>query len=482
MTRAGRRGPTWAIWTVLAALPVIVLSIVLSIVFARLDLPSNRNGASADAGRRPTGYPQFVSVQPLPAMEMGAEMCAWFPVHSAVAQGGPFDSAQDGERQSNREQSRTASSPARLAFALQQDRTARAAADARQSVVLERPPVRVIRDPHPTFSAVAVDPTNNEIIVQDENLFQILVYDRMTNTPPRATMSEPKRVIGGHETKVEFNCGLYIDPKTGDIYSVNNDTIDTMTVFSRNARGNAHPDRELSTPHGTYGIAVDEAAQELFLTVQHENEVIVYRKMAQGEEEPLRTLRGPRAKLADPHGIGLDTKNNWMFVANYGNAKQRRVPGSGTFEPPAITIYPIRAAGDTPPLRTIQGPNTQLNWPAHIFVDEVHGEILVANDGTDSILVFRVTDSGNVAPTRVLRGPKTQIKNPTGVYVDRVNNELVVANMGNHRATVYPRAAQGDTPPLRTIRAAPEGTPALQIGNPGAVAYDSKRDEILVPN
>ena len=353
---------------------------------------------------------------------------------------------------------------------------------ARQSVVLDRPPVRVIRDPHPTFSAVAVDPVNNEIVVQDENLFQIMVYDRMTNTPPRAALSEPKRVISGHETKVEFNCGLYIDPTTGDIYSVNNDTLDTLTVFSRNAKGNAHPSRELETPHGTYGIAVDERAQELFLTVQHENAVIVYRKMAQGDEDPVRTLRGPRAKLADPHGLGLDTKNGWIFVANYGNARNQRVAGSGTFQPPSIAVFPIRAAGDTPTLRTIEGPNTQLNWPAHIFVDEEHGEIFVANDGTDSILVFRVTDSGNVAPTRVLRGPKSQIKNPTGVYVDKVNNELVVANMGNHRATVYPRTAQGDTPPLRTIRAAPEGTPALQIGNPGAVAYDTKREQILVPN
>jgi DNA-binding beta-propeller fold protein YncE len=255
-----------------------------------------------------------------------------------------------------------------------------------------------------------------------------------------------------------------------------------MTVFSRNARGNTHPSRELETPHGTYGIAVDEGAQELFLTVQHENAVIVYRKMAQGDEDALRTLRGPRAKLADPHGLGLDTKNGWIFVANYGNARNGRVAGSGTFQPPSIAVFPIRAAGDTPPLRTIEGANTQLNWPAHIFVDEERGEIFVANDGTDSILIFRVTDSGNVAPTRVLRGPKTQIKNPTGVFVDKVNNELVVANMGNHRATVYPRTAQGDTPPLRTIRAAPEGTPALQIGNPGAVAYDSKREQILVPN
>ena len=90
--------------------------------------------------------------------------------------------------------------------------------------------------------------------------------------------------------------------------------------------------------------------------------------------------------------------------------------------------------------------------------------------------MFRVTDSGNVTPTRVLKGPKTQIRNPTGIYVDTVNNELVVANMGNHRATVYPRAAQGDTPPIRIIRTAADGTPALQIGNPGAELSGSSAD------
>jgi len=465
MTRSDQRRRNGAVGTALAGLLVLVLSILLT----GMDRSSSGSGEPNSAGRRPTGYPQFVSVQPLPPLEMEAEMCEYVP----------------------------ASSPARLAFALQQDRTAPAAAGARQSVVLERPPARVIRDPHPTFSAVAVDPINNEIGVQDENLFQIVAYDRMTNTPPRATMSEPKRVIGGHETKIEFNCGLYIDPKTGDIYSVNNDTIDTLTIFSRNARGNVHPDRELETPHRTYGIAVDEASEELFLTVQHPPMVVVYHKYAKGDDQPVRVLRGNRTGLEDAHGLSLDTKNGWMFVANYGNAaayedgggnslagggSARIAPGSGKYEPPSITVHPIKASGDTPPLRTIKGPNTQLNWPAHIFVDEEHGELFVTNDGTDSILVFRVTDSGNVAPTRVLRGPKTQIKNPTGVYVDKVNDEVVVANMGNHRATVYPRAAQGDTPPLRTIRAAPEGTPALQIGNPGAVAYDSKRDEILVPN
>jgi hypothetical protein len=74
------------------------------------------------------------------------------------------------------------------------------------------------------------------------------------------------------------------------------------------------------------------------------------------------------------------------------------------------------------------------------------------------------------------------VKNPTGVFVDVKNDELWVTNFGNHTATVYRRSASGDTPPLRVIRSAPAGKSALMIGNPGAIAYDTKREEILVPN
>ncbi len=68
------------------------------------------------------------------------------------------------------------------------------------------------------------------------------------------------------------------------------------------------------------------------------------------------------------------------------------------------------------------------------------------------------------------------------MFVDLKNGELWVSNMGNHSATVYPLSANGDVAPLRTIRSAPLGKLALAIGNPGAVGYDSKREEILVPN
>ena len=99
-----------------------------------------------------------------------------------------------------------------------------------------------------------------------------------------------------------------------------------------------------------------------------------------------------------------------------------------------------------------------------------------------SILVFDANARGDVAPKRVLKGPKTKLANPTSVALDRKNGELWVTNFGAHSATAYPIAAAGDVAPLRTIRAAPVTAPSLMIGNPGALTYDSKRQEILVPN
>ena len=245
----------------------------------------------------------------------------------------------------------------------------------------KRDALRVIRDPYPSLSSVAVDVIRNEVVATDENLFQILVYDCLDNTPPTAAMTEPKRVIAGLKTQVEFQCGLYIDQRSGDIYGVNNDTKDKLVIFSRSAEGDVPPDRWLHTPHGTFGIAVDEEKDELFLTVQHDSAVVVYRKMGAGEELPLRLLQGDRTRLADPHGIALDPKNKLIFVANFGSAhsvaqpEQRAgtpvgkpnwprgpLPGTGRFLPPSITVYAADARGDTAPIRIIEGPNTQLSW------------------------------------------------------------------------------------------------------------------------
>src|SRR3990172_8018343 len=99
------------------------------------------------------------------------------------------------------------------------------------------------------------------------------------------------------------------------------------------------------------------------------------------------------------------------------------VPGSGRFLPPSITVYRLDASGDTPPLRVLQGPKTRLNWATGIAIDPDRGELYVANDMGDEILIFNAAASGDVAPKRSLKGPKTLIKNPTRLFLHFANHE-----------------------------------------------------------
>lgn len=287
------------------------------------------------------------------------------------------------------------------------------------------------------------------------------VYDRLTDTPPAAQFSEPKRMLRGHNTRLEFNCSLYVDPKTGDVYSVNNDMVDHMVVFPRNAEGDVAPMRKLHTPHRTFGIAVDEEAQELFLTVQHPPQVVVYHKTAKDEDEPIRTLEGRRTQLEDAHGIAIDTKNNWMFVANHGNFIDPQAPGTGKFEPPSITVYPLKASGDTPPLRIIEGPRTQLNWPALLYFDQEREELYVANDqirmyppkgwivatqpGRSDVEeppgvfvgVWSIHDNGDVPARWKLGGPKSTLQKPRGVVLNPKHKEIIIADMRLNSVLTY---------------------------------------------
>ena len=260
------------------------------------------------------------------------------------------------------------------------------------------------------------------------------------------------------------------------------DTGDKVVVFPRDANGNVKPARILATPHRGFSLAVDEEKQELYVGVQYPPEVAVYRKSASGRDKPLRSLQGESTRLSDVHGIAIDPKNKLLFVNNWGHISDYRTSGTGRFEEPSITVYPMGADGDTVPLRVIQGPRTQLNWAAQMTIDTDSGDIYVANDIGHSVLVFKGTDQGNVAPARVIKGDRTGILNPSGIFVDSKHKELWVSNFGNHSAVVYPLNANGNVVPLRTIRSAPVGKKSLKFGKVEAVVYDSKRDELLVPN
>jgi len=294
-----------------------------------------------------------------------------------------------------------------------------------------------------------------------------------------------------------------MDPEHRELFTVNNDVEDRLVVFGYDARGNVRPKRLLYVPHQSWGIALAKKRDEIALSVQTPNMYVVFRREAKNFDVPVRSVRGPKTAMADPHGIYFDETHNEVFVANHGNfrpgelitsytaydareSRQERTGNQfsetarGRYLPSSVTVYDGDAKGDVAPIRTISGPQSQIDWPMGVAVDEVNNELIVANNGDNSVLIFQRTVTCDVAPKRVIRGPLTGIKGPMGVAIAK--DEIWVANFGDHTALVFSRLALGNVAPRRIVRNAPAGTATSGFGNPYAVTYDTKRQEVLVPN
>lgn len=261
------------------------------------------SGRKTEAAQVSKPVGQLVSVEPLSVVE--GEVCLPAGASASLFQLAAF------------QQEPAATSQARAASGVP--------SSAVKAEVANRPPARILKDTHPSYSAVAVDVAHNEVILGAENILSLMIHDRTQNTPPRA-LSEPKRIIHGLNTELEYVCGVYVDPASGDVYAINNDTLNKLTVFSRQAKGNAVPDRSLEVPMSAFGIAVDEKDQELLLTVEDDSAVSTFRKTANGAESPIRLLQGDRTLLAWPHGITHDPKTDLIYVSNWGSRSKKAAP------------------------------------------------------------------------------------------------------------------------------------------------------------
>ncbi len=365
------------------------------------------------------------------------------------------------------------------------------------------PPVRMVVDPYPSFNGVVVDATTDLVLMSDTNRKSLLVYDRLAGSATSPAPASPRRQIMGPDTGVGFVAGVAMDPVHRELFTVNNDVEDRLVAFDYDDRGNVKPKRLLYVPHQSWGIAFAPKRDVLALSVQTPNMFVVFKRDAKKFDAPLRSVRGPKTQMADPHGIYFDETHNEVVVANHGNfrpgelitsytaydareSRQERAGNQfnenarGRFLASSITVFDGDAKGDAAPLRVVQGPLSQIDWPMGVAVDELNNEIIVANNGDNSVLVFPRTASGDVPPTRVLRGPLTGIKGPIGVAIAK--GEIWIANFGDHSAVVFPRLAAGNVRPRRIVRNAPAGKDTSGFGNPYAVAYDTRRQEVLVPN
>src|SRR5437870_1832528 len=250
----------------------------------------------------------------------------------------------------------------------------------------DQAPLRQVRDRFPVFADVAVDPDSNIVAVTDENLFSLRTYDRDLVS---SDVADPRTVVTGNRSRVDFVCGIALDPVNKEMYTVKNDTAADMLVFKYGASGNVPASRSLRpAPVSTWGVALDLKNDEVAVTVEQTNKVAVFRRLAEGEEKPLRVIQGPDTGLADPHGIFVDPDNNEIFVANHDSYHE-----ADTNQDEYSDVQGQLARG----IANVSVPTTprQPRTSGGKFVDT-------------SVTVHSRTAQNNAAPVRVIHGPKTE--------------------------------------------------------------------------
>jgi len=176
----------------------------------------------------------------------------------------------------------------------------------------------------------------------------------------------------------------------------------------------------------------------------------------------IRDVGGDSAALpAAPFAAGPTYR---LYVANAGSN--------------SVSAYQTSASGNTAPVATISGANTQLKNPWQISED-ANCDLYVQNQGpSGSILVFAHGASGNVAPIRVIAGSLTGLS--TSLYaasVDKTTAKIfAIAQVagedgGTSELLRFAPNASGDEAP----GAASQGT----LSSAWQLAFDSTGKNII---
>jgi hypothetical protein len=169
-------------------------------------------------------------------------------------------------------------------------------------------------------------------------------------------------------------------------------------------------------------VAVDEVNGEYY--VPEGGEVLVFSRDANGDVAPSRVLSGPNTGFTAARAIAIDTTRNLLIVVGRGL-------NGGT----QISIFDRKAAGDAKPLRVITG----LAGSQNVTVDPERGLVFVVQLGVNTgyVGVWSVDDSGNAPPRYVIGGPHGTLIDPRGVVLDRKNRTVLVSDKQLNAVLTY---------------------------------------------
>jgi hypothetical protein len=229
---------------------------------------------------------------------------------------------------------------------------------------------------------MAYDPVRDEILVPQFFAFAILTFrgDATGNVPPL------RKIFGPH-TQLKNNQALALDWVHGEIFVPQDDRV---LVFPRDGNGDVAPIRILGGPDSPVNagrLTVDPIHD--FLIGSSNDGIRIYRRTAQGNEKPLRTITSDGAK-----GAALMTtypEKGMIFAAV-------RMGGdgdiSGRFAPEDyIGIWSVYDNGNVPARFTVGGPKTYYKDIRGIAVDPKNKNVIASDKTLNSVLTFHVPEA-----------------------------------------------------------------------------------------
>jgi len=282
-----------------------------------------------------------------------------------------------------------------------------------------------------------------------------------------------------------------------------------IAAFARLANGNVKPTRHIFgqktlITRSIHNFAWDPVKDEIVVPNFQAQAITFYRGDANGDVAPTRVIQGPDVKLPNMDRLVIDPVHREIFIGVYNEHPRREF----------VAVYSLDASGNVPPLRVIEGPDTQISGGrngASVAVDPVTNRLFVSGNGR--LLIFNRTDSGNVKPRGFLRTPNAGMG---GVFIypdkgllfasvsPRNNISAEDAEGGHVFDNAPPKAPKGvddnrsygqysenkyigvwsvndtgETPPRWTIASPPNGPLRDPVGT---AVVDAKRQDVYIPD
>ncbi len=222
-----------------------------------------------------------------------------------------------------------------------------------------------------------------------------------------------------------------------------------INVFAPLAQGNASPTRVIAGPDTTIGAEVADVAADKagnVYVVQNEDcqlpsgclgMISVFARNAEGDATPTRVIQGPDTGLLSSSAIAVNDAG-LIYVGNAGGSP--------------LLVFAADASGDAQPVRRI-GSSVDIGYVTSIALDS-SGMIYLTEVSHTGLLVYGPSSREGDPPERVIAGPNTGLVTPHGVALDDAGRLLVSDDSGLSapaRLSLFSHDANGDVAPEAVI-------------------------------